>query len=194
MLTRPRRDPKGRSERSARLGRSDLASQPCGCRKCHPAWLTRSFPQLVARKAMWKISVVSVESAARELAIRGGQWGFVGSPPTNDRPRLRLPPRGADKMAPFIPTKLRRLCRPASILGLFGSICALSNAGSSPAMTGSTGRTGRGRNQGALREALLANRAARFLSPGRRCPEARPSLSGDGSPRATRTCDEREAV
>ena len=41
---------------------------------------SRSVPHLVAPETMWKISVVSVESAARELAIRGGQWGFVGSP------------------------------------------------------------------------------------------------------------------
>ena len=39
---------------------------------------------------MWKISVVSVESATRELAIRGGQWGFVGSPPTDHGPPTKL--------------------------------------------------------------------------------------------------------
>jgi hypothetical protein len=49
---------------------------------------------------MWKISVVSVESAARELAIRGDQWGFLGSPPPTNQPR------GTDKIAPVIPTNI----------------------------------------------------------------------------------------
>jgi hypothetical protein len=52
----------------------------------HPARLSRLFLHLVATETMWNISAVSVESVAQELAIRGGQRGFVASPPNPTHP------------------------------------------------------------------------------------------------------------